>query len=201
MGKREFFYRKLHSLLGVIPVGVFLIVHFTVNFFATRGPDAYNAAANFMGNLPLRYFLEVVVIFLPLLFHAIYGVYIALQAKQNVNTYGFFHNWMFLLQRVSGVILFLFVVWHVWGTRIQAALGAPVNFEMMANIVSNPLYLTLYVIGVVSATFHFANGLWGFFITWGITVTPQSQKVSAYVSGAFFVAITAFGLSALFAFV
>ncbi|HWO95074.1 MAG TPA: succinate dehydrogenase, partial [Bacillus sp. (in: firmicutes)] len=37
---REFFNRRLHSLLGVIPVGIFLIQHLVVNHFATRGPEA-----------------------------------------------------------------------------------------------------------------------------------------------------------------
>lgn len=67
-GNREFFYRRLHSLLGVIPVGLFLTQHLVVNHFATQGPEAFNRAASFMGNLPFRYFLEIFIIFLPLLF-------------------------------------------------------------------------------------------------------------------------------------
>jgi len=80
-GNREFANRRLHSLLGVVPIGVFLIQHLTVNHFATRGEEAFNNAAHFMENLPFRYFLEIFVIFLPLLYHAIYGIYIAFTAK------------------------------------------------------------------------------------------------------------------------
>ncbi|OIJ10333.1 succinate dehydrogenase [Anaerobacillus arseniciselenatis] len=200
-GNREFMYRKLHSLLGVIPVGIFLIVHFVVNYYAVYGVESYNSAVQFMENLPFRYLLEIFVIFLPLLFHAIYGLYIAFQAKHNTSTYGYFRNWMFRLQRWTGVITVIFLAWHVWETRVQAALGATVDFNMMANIVANPFILAFYIVGIVAATFHFANGLWAFFVTWGITVTPRSQVISTYLTLGIFVALTFVGVRAILAFI
>jgi succinate dehydrogenase / fumarate reductase, cytochrome b subunit len=199
-GNREFFYRRVHSLLGVIPVGLFLVQHLVVNHFATRGPEAFNRAAHFMENLPFRYFLEIFVIFLPLLFHAIYGLYIAFTAKNNVSRYNYFRNWMFMLQRLSGIITLIFVTWHVWETRVQAAFGAEVNYEMMANIVDNPMMLGFYVLGIISTVFHFSNGLWSFFVSWGITVTPRSQQISTYVTMAIFVALSIVGIRAILAF-
>jgi succinate dehydrogenase / fumarate reductase, cytochrome b subunit len=199
-GNREFFYRRLHSLLGVIPVGIFLTQHLVVNHFATKGPEAFNRAAGFMENLPFRYFLEAFVIFLPLLFHAIYGLYIAFTAKNNVSRYGYFRNWMFMLQRLSGIITLIFVTWHVWETRVQAAFGAEVNYEMMANIVDNPFMLGFYILGIISTVFHFANGLWSFFVSWGLTVTPRSQQISTYVTMAIFVALSIVGIRAILAF-
>lgn len=198
---REFFYRKLHSLLGVIPVGAFLIVHLTVNYYATQGPEAYNTAAHVMENLPFRYFLEITLIFLPLIFHAVYGLYIAFQAKHNTSTYSYFRNWLFRLQRTTGVIVLIFVTWHVWETRIAAALGAEVNFDMMAEVVSNPIALILYIIGITATTFHFANGLWSFAITWGITVSPRSQHIATYVTMGLFIALTYVGIHSILAFV
>lgn len=198
---REFFYRRLHSLLGVIPVGLFLTQHLVVNHFATRGAEAFNKAAAFMEQLPFRYFLEIFVIFLPLLFHAIYGLYIAFTAQNNVSRYGYFRNWMFMLQRLTGIITLIFVVWHVWETRVQAAFGAEVNYDMMANIVANPFMLAFYIVGIVSAVFHFANGLWSFFVSWGITVTPRSQQIFTYVTMGIFVALSIVGIRAILAFV
>ncbi|WP_394233155.1 succinate dehydrogenase cytochrome b558 subunit [Niallia oryzisoli] len=200
-GNREFFNRKLHSLLGVIPVGLFLTQHLVVNHFATRGEEAFNNASHFMESLPFKIFLEVFIIFLPLLYHAIYGVYIAFTAKNNAGRYSYFRNWMFVLQRVTGIITFIFVIWHVWETRIAAALGAEVNFQMMENILSNPLMLAFYIIGIISAIFHFANGLWSFCISWGITMTPRSQQISTYVTMIIFVALSVVGVRALLAFV
>ncbi|WP_421380298.1 succinate dehydrogenase cytochrome b558 subunit [Bacillus salacetis] len=200
-GNREFNYRRLHSLLGVIPVGIFLIQHLVVNHFATRGEEAFNDAAHFMEMLPFRYVLETFVIFLPLLFHAIYGLYIAFTAKNNVSKYGYFRNWMFMLQRVSGVITLIFITWHVWETRVAAAFGAEVNFQMMENILSNPFMMGFYIVGIISTIFHFANGLWSFLVSWGFTVSPRSQVIATYVTIGIFVALSIVGIRALYAFV
>ncbi len=198
---RDFVNRRLHSLLGVIPLGVFLIQHLTVNHFATRSEEAFNAAAHFMESLPYRYVLELVVIFLPLIFHGIYGVYISFQAKNNVSRYGYYRNFMFLLQRITGIITLIFVTWHVWETRVQAMLGAEVNYKMMESIFENPLMIAFYLVGVLSAVFHFSNGLWSFFVSWGITVTPRSQQICTYVTMAIFVALSIVSVRTILAFI
>jgi succinate dehydrogenase / fumarate reductase cytochrome b subunit len=172
-----------------------------VNHFATQGEEAYNKAVGFMGSLPFLIFLEIFVIYLPILYHAIYGLYIAFTAKNNVKRFGTFRNWMFVLQRITGVITLIFIAWHVWETRIAAAFGAEVNFDMVADIVSNPAMLWFYIIGIVGAVFHFANGLWSFFVSWGITVSPRSQQISTYVTLGFFVVLSIIGVRAILAFV
>jgi len=200
-GNREFAYRRLHSLLGVIPIGIFLIQHLVVNHFATEGPESFNKAADFMGNLPFRIVLETVIIYLPILFHAIYGLYIAFTAKNNVSHYNYFRNWMFLLQRISGVITLIFIAWHVWETRVAAAFGSHVNYDMMHEILSSPIMFVFYLIGTLSTVFHFANGLWSFFVSWGITVSPRSQVISTYFTIGVFVVLSIVLLRTLFAFV
>ena len=201
MKGREYTFRKWHSLMGVIPVGVFLTQHLIVNNFATRGAEAFNKAAGFMELLPFRYALELFIIFLPILYHAIYGLYIAFTAKNNAVSYGYFRNWMFVFQRISGIVTLIFIAWHVWETRIQAMLGKEVNYDMMADILNNPAMFAFYLVGVVSTIFHFANGLWTFCISWGITVSPRSQRISTYVTLAIFLGLSYVGVSALLAFI
>ncbi|HDX9703026.1 TPA: succinate dehydrogenase cytochrome B558 [Bacillus thuringiensis] len=201
MKGREYTFRKWHSLMGVIPVGVFLTQHLIVNNFATRGAEAFNKAAGFMELLPFRYALEIFIIFLPVLYHAIYGLYIAFTAKNNAVSYGYFRNWMFVFQRISGIVTLIFISWHVWETRIQAMLGKEVNYDMMADILNNPAMFAFYLVGVVSTIFHFANGLWTFCISWGITVSPRSQRISTYVTLAIFLGLSYVGVSALLAFI
>lgn len=200
-GNREFVYRRVHSLLGVIPIGIFLLQHLVVNNFATGGPESFQRAADFMGNLPFRIVLETFIIYLPILFHAIYGLYIAFTAKSNVKEFGFFRNWMYLLQRVSGVITLIFIAWHVWETRVAAAFGNEVNFQMMEDILSSPFMFAFYAVGIISTIFHFANGLWSFLVTWGITVSPRSQVISTYVTIVIFLALSFVGIQTLLAFV
>ena len=72
----SFLLRRLHSLSGIIPIGAFLIEHIVSNFEALKGPAAYAAQVKFLNALPLVRVLEWTFIFLPLLYHAVYGVYI-----------------------------------------------------------------------------------------------------------------------------
>ena len=176
--------------------------HLVVNHFATRGAEAFNAATHFMESLPFKILLEIFIIFLPLMFHAFYGLYIAFTAKNNTKNFGTLRNYLFVLQRFTGVFLVVFIVWHVFETRFQAAIGAKeVNFNMMAEILSNPWMLAFYIVGVISATFHFANGIWSFLVSWGITQSAQSQKVATYVTLVIFLALSVVGVQALLAFV
>ncbi len=199
---REFLMRRLHSLLGVIPIGLFLTQHLIVNHFATQGVEAFNQAAHFMANLPFVIFLEIFVIYLPLMYHAFYGLYIAFTAKNNPGHYSYMRNILFVAQRYTGVFLVVFIAWHIFETRFQVAIGAgEADFNMMENILSNPLMFAFYVVGVLSATFHFANGLWSFFVTWGITVSEKAQRYSTYFTLLVFIVLSIIGIRALFAFI
>lgn len=197
---REFFYRRLHSLLGVVPIGLFLINHLVVNHFAVYGEESFNKAASFMHNLPFVLALEIFVIYLPLLFHAILGVYIVFIAKNNVRRYGFLRNWLFFLQRITGIITLVFIAWHVFETRVQVALGADLDYGLMEGILTSPVMFWFYVIGVLSAVFHFANGLWGFLVSWGFAQSPRSQKIVTYFTLLVFVVISYIGIRTLIAF-
>lgn len=200
---REFLWRRLHSLLGVIPVGLFLMFHLSMNFTAVGGEQAYNDAVGKMELIPhsLLLVMEWVIIYIPLLFHAFYGVFIAFTASPNTGRFSTYRNWMFSLQRFTGVFLVIFIAWHIFQTRIQKALGADVEFNMIADIVSNPLMLGFYIVGILSATFHLSNGLWAFLVSWGITQSPQSQKIATYVTNIIFVILSVVGVAAILSFV
>src|SRR5919109_3691976 len=73
---RSFLWRRLHSLSGIIPVGAFLTEHFISNAFATNGPHAYADQVKFLTGLPFVLVIEIFFIYIPILYHAIYGFYI-----------------------------------------------------------------------------------------------------------------------------
>ena len=201
--EREFLWRRLHSLLGVIPVGLFLVFHLSMNFTVVGGEDFYNKAVGVMELVPhaLLLAMEWIIIYIPLMFHAFYGIYIAFTAKHNVKRFSTFRNWMFALQRFTGIFLVVFVAWHIVQTRIQKALGEEVNFSMMEDIVAgNPFWLTFYIVGILSATFHLANGLWSFLVSWGITQSKQSQQIVTYITMIFFAIISVMGVWAILTF-
>jgi len=122
-------------------------------------------------------------------------------AKNNVLRYTYYRNWAFYLQRITAVITLVFVLYHLWTLRISAALfGTEITFTTMVEQLSNPGIFVFYVIGLLSATFHFANGLWAFLINWGIAVGVKAQQVLGWVTGILFVILSIMGLQGLFAF-
>ncbi|MOA42747.1 Succinate dehydrogenase cytochrome b558 subunit [compost metagenome] len=70
----------------------------------------------------------------------------------------------------------------------------------MHDIVMNPIFFSLYVISVVAASFHFANGLWSFLVSWGITVGPRAQRISSQICMTMFVIVAVMFVWSLFAF-
>jgi len=195
--------RKLHSLLGVIPLGLFIAEHAVTNYSAFEGgQEGFTDAIDLLNSLPLMIWMELFIIWLPILFHGIYGLYIAYQSNLNTGRFSYGRNWAFALQRITGVITFVFVAWHFYDTRIQVALGNVAHEDLgqhMNNIFSNPVAVTAYVIGVLAATFHFANGLWAFLVSWGITVGPRAQKISSRICMGIFVILAVMFLLSIFA--
>lgn len=199
---KTFFIRRLHSLLGIIPIGLFLLEHLITNSFSTGGADVFNDKVHFIKSLPLLPYLELFLIAVPLLFHGLYGLYIVYGARSNVLKYNYFRNWMFYLQRITALIAFVFVIWHAWTLRINSILtGAEFDFNTMVDVLSNPVIVGLYVIGLLSAVFHFANGLWAFLVSWGITIGPKAQKTSFAICSSLFVVLTVLGMYGLSGFV
>jgi succinate dehydrogenase / fumarate reductase cytochrome b subunit len=205
MTGNSYYFRKIHSLLGVIPVGFFLIEHLLTNYTAFQGgKQGFVEQINWLNGLPLVLLLEIVGIWIPLLYHGIYGLYIAYTARNNVSNFGYFRNIMFMLQRTTGVITLIFVAWHFFGTRFQVAVGNVPHENVgstMHDILTNPYYFAFYVIGVVAATFHFCNGMWSFLVSWGITIGPRAQRVSTFVWLGAFVLISTMFILSLTAFV
>ncbi|HLQ96690.1 MAG TPA: succinate dehydrogenase cytochrome b558 subunit [Pseudogracilibacillus sp.] len=199
--QREYYFKRLHSLLGVVPITIFVVQHLIVNHFAVYGEDSFDKAAGFMANLPFVSALEWIVIYLPILFHAVLGVYIVFTTKNNTRSYGYFRNWMFLLQRVSGIITLIFIAWHIWQTKIQITFfNTDLNFQLMEDVLTQPFFFWFYLISIIFVVFHLANGLWSFCVSWGITQSPRSQKVVTYVTVLIFLVVSYIGVRSLFAF-
>jgi succinate dehydrogenase / fumarate reductase cytochrome b subunit len=201
MDSSSFFFRRLHSLSGVIPLGVFLLEHLYLNSYALKGPAAYNKIVGTLEGLPFLIPIEFFLIILPLSFHGIYGLWITWGASTNLATYSYYRNWMYYLQRVAGVITFIFVGYHFYTIRLQAALfGTEISFQSVTEQLHHPAIFLLYLVGTIATVYHFTNGLFTFCITWGLTVGPKSQRVVGAVSTVAFLAIAALGINALVAF-
>ena len=181
-----FYLRRLHSLCGLLCLGFFIIEHIITNSVAMAGPEIFNMAMGMVEEIPkpIFYSIEIGMYAVPILFHGIYGIYIALQANNNPQRFGYLRNWNFTLQRWTAWFLVVFLIWHVGYLRIyiKGITGTPISFELLQNMFQNPIVAILYILGMWAAIFHFCNGIATFCMTWGITKGPRSQNVICAIS-------------------
>ncbi|CCO07063.1 succinate dehydrogenase cytochrome b558 subunit [Desulforamulus hydrothermalis] len=198
----HFFVRKLHSFLGFFPISFFLTEHLITNSLAVVSPALYNSAVSRLQSIPFLPAIEFLFIALPLAIHALYGLYIVYVAKNNVLRYSYLRNWAFYLQRVTALVSLAFILVHVWQLRVAYALsGLAITFDTMSHLLANPWWLAFYVIGLLAAAFHFANGLWNLTVSWGIAVGEKAQEFIWKLCMGLFIIASCAGLAAIVAFI
>jgi succinate dehydrogenase / fumarate reductase cytochrome b subunit len=207
---RTFVLRKLHQLSGIFPLGIFLLEHFYTNSKALTGAADFNNAVKDLQSIPYIIFVEITGIFIPLIYHAVYGLVITAEARPNNLAYPYSRNWYYLIQRITGVILFLFITFHVLNFRFGLVPG--LNMESVAThsnkafeIVARefrmiPIFI-IYLIGITATVWHFANGLWLFLVDWGITIGERAQRLTGYACIAFGAVLLLVGINAAVAFI
>ncbi len=163
----QFWMRKLHSLAGFVFLGYFLCLH-------VRGHGAYETPV-----------LRVLFLYLPLLYHGIYGLYITYESQPNLFRYPWLRNWMYFAQRLTGLFLVPFIPIHIAAMNGGAAYA------------DATWYIALWYVGLLVAVFHLANGIFGTVLDWGIAVGPHSQRVFVGVSFAAFLILSIYGIYTL----
>lgn len=213
--RHSFAIRRLHSLSGLVPVGGYMVIHLLVNASVLNGDTSFQAnVANihrFGSLLPL---LEWTFIFIPILFHAIVGMFIVVGGLPNTHNYPYEANYRYTLQRITGVIAFAFIGLHVfhmhgwfhnsaWVKYVVEPWGGgqfkPYNATSTAGLALQPyIWVAIYLVGMLSCVFHLANGLWTMGITWGLWTSPPAQRRALGVCMVFGVLLAGVGVGALF---
>ena len=177
----EFIRRRLHSLTGIAPLGLFLFEHFFTNSYSHQGEAAFNEKVQFLRTLPFLFFIEWGVLFLPFLYHMFYGLYIMYTGEYTIRDQHNNRAWMYWLQRATAIPAFAFIMYHVISLRFMPhGAGEPNFYRIMIEKFNNPIILGGYVVGILCVVFHFANGIATFCMTWGITISPNSQRLMGY---------------------
>lgn len=216
--RHEFLLRRLHSLSGIIPVGAYMVVHLLTNATILDSPASFQRRVYTIHSLGMLLpVVEWTFIFLPILYHGLYGLLITRSALPNHSSYPYASNIRYTLQRATGMVAFLFIVWHVFHMHgwlhaswweegvarpLAGAMFRPYNAASTAAqaMQVSGLVPILYAIGVVACVFHLANGLWTFGITWGLWVTPAAQRWASALSLVFGLGLGAVGLAAVAGF-
>ena len=142
----------------------------------------------------------------PILFHTIYGIYITFTGQWNIDRYPYEKNWFYVLQRISAIIIVLFLFFHVFALKV-GIFGANLKFDPTAAsysfhrhmMTSGLLPWVVYPVGILASCYHLANGFWTAAITWGLTVSASAQRRFGYLCAGLFVFTFACGMVALVA--
>ena len=193
-----------------MPLGVFLLEHFYTNSKALTGPADFNNAVRDLQSIPYILLVEIGGIFIPLIYHAVYGLVITIEARPNNLHYPYARNWFYTIQRVTGVILFFFITFHVLNFRFGMVPGLNTmsvarNPDKAFDVVSRefnmlPIFI-VYVVGIAATVWHLANGIWLFLVDWGITIGERAQRLTGYACIAFGALLLAVGINAAVAFI
>ena len=160
-----FFFRKLHSLTGLLPAGFFLFFHFTaigLNIFKANPATV------------------LLLFWLPFLYHVLYGLRIVAHGRLGEKDtyyrlslvylfridgqYRYYRNYLYLLQRASAYVILAFLILHV------------LSVQRYPQWLSASWYQGIFVAGIIAASFHLSNGLFGFLSNWGIITGENAHK-------------------------
>ena len=194
----SYLLRKLHSLTGIIPVGAFLAEHFWSNSAALVSPDKYNQVSQELQTIPYRLIVEWAFIFLPILFHGGYGIYIWMTGKSNVSQYPWVGNWLYTSQRYTGIIAFIYIGWHLYTERWLT--HGRSTYADVDELLRNPVALAFMAIGVLAASFHLGVGIWNFACKWGLAQTARAQAAAGRLGAFVGISFSVVGMLILLSF-
>jgi succinate dehydrogenase / fumarate reductase cytochrome b subunit len=183
-----------------------LVVHLLVNATIAQGGTVYQQQVDKIHSLPLLPVVEWSFIYLPILFHTVYGLWITVTAQPNVTNYPYAKNWFYLLQRISAIIIVFFILFHVLSLK-YGLFGKNYAFEPEHALTTvgqhfhgHPfLVWFVYPIGILASCYHLANGFWTAAITWGLTVSNAAIQRWGYICVGIFALTFIAGMAALIA--
>lgn len=201
-GSQHFLLRRLHSLTGIV-FGLYVAFHLVINATIVQDGRVYQEQVDKIHALPFLVAVEWVTIFLPILYHAIYGTWIIFTGQPNNGSYPFFKNTLYLLQRISAIILIGFIAFHVLSTK--GLLGSTLRFDpanatpSIAHAIDANWFIAwvVFPVGILAACFHTANGFWTAAVTWGLTISAAAQRRWGWVCVAIFFGMLLAGAVAL----
>ena len=172
--------KYLMGLTGFFLI-TFLIVHASINAFIFYNDDGatFNSIAHFMLHNYVVRFLEIG-LFAAFILHAIQGLLLwkqnraARKISYSVTKFPKEIKWYARTMGWLGTFILLFLVMHLyqfWGsTKHELYFNGPAVdlYQSMKEIFTNPVWFTLYMIGLASLLFHLLHGFQSAFQTFGI---------------------------------
>jgi succinate dehydrogenase / fumarate reductase cytochrome b subunit len=184
----------------MLPLGFFLLEHIAVNATALGGTQSFRRAVQALDRTPLLHVLEIALIALPLAIHALIGVLLATEVNEAGRL-----DWSdrrAAIQRVTGVLLLPYLIYHVWATRLSPEVlkGGGDLIAIMGKQVASLPGFAFHAAGVTLAAYHLGHGLRSFAVRWGLARGVAAERVAERIGLALSLVLTGVGLASLAAF-
>ena len=201
MSKENFLQSSIGKKLIMGLTGLFLIsflvIHVSINscIFVNDGGVLFNKAAGFMAHNIIIRILEVG-LFAGIFLHMIQGLLLTLKnnkarpVKYAVTNGGANSKWYSRSMGILGSLLLIFFVVH-WANFWVPTKVAVFNheehdtFANMKAVFANPLFVGIYLVGVISLCYHLLHGFPSAFQTLGLNhpkYNPMIKKAGAIFS-------------------
>lgn len=178
MNNRHFLLRRLHSLTGIVPVGVFLIMHLTTNStiawgglngradqdgfgWFDRAIATFQHEVSYINDTPLLLLIEVT-LWVSIAFHSILGVIYAMSGRPNNGDYRYGGNARYTLQRLTGYFGIFFIFYHIatlrWGWSWLVPGGAQWSHHFASSTLAAALQGStdgMSAVGLAVSAFYF----------------------------------------------
>lgn len=192
---------RLGSILAVAPLGVWTVMHLWNNLAVFRGGEAWEEAVTRHPH-PLSQFITALLVMVPLLIHAVWGILRLKGSRPNArNTLTFFGNLKYVLQRLSAIGLLAFLGAHLWLAMLKPRLldgHAEAFTDISHEMHHHGPTLTVYLLGTLAVSYHLANGLATFAMGFGLVGSRRALRKVEHLSYLLFVVFMVMSWSAIY---
>jgi succinate dehydrogenase / fumarate reductase cytochrome b subunit len=149
--------------------------------------------------MPLSLAAEILLIALPLAFHAVYGLYLAAAADPGSPRPTPARRALSRVQRTTGLVVFAFLFFHLWTARlVQIRDHSSVDlFRLIQAALASRWIAALYAAGILAAIVHLAAGVWTFADGWGLMRTRGARAAVGVAAAAVFAILAVWSLVSL----
>lgn len=170
--------REMHTVTGILPLGLFLIYHLWCNWAVLNGREHWVDRIVFCKS---HFGFEVTVVFFVSLFiHA----FLSLRRYGEPLVEPLVSRGSQRLQQVTGILSLLFLgyhIYHIWPYDTGPHTTFRNSYDSLWMGLSMPMHMVLYVVGITVVYFHFSHGIFRASVRKGLVSTGLTTRVLRYV--------------------
>lgn len=200
-GSRAFWNAKVGSFVALLPLGVWTVNHLWDQLAAFTGAEAWEASVTRYSS-PASHIATLIIVFLPLVLHTIWGLQRLFSFRPNNIAYGYWGNFKYGIQRLTAIGALGFIGAHVYLAMIKPRLieGHPERFtDLAAHMAHHPPTLIVYILGTTAIAYHLANGIWSFAFNWGVVASRPALRRFDFVTVILFLILVTISFAAIYA--